>query len=67
MVASAPSDSNLMLWRQLDAQTTHDNAKVIRECDIIFLAVKPNLFSEVIFSFFLTDVLNNVHLLLMMM
>ena len=64
MVASAPSDSNLMLWRQLDAQTTHDNAKVIRECDIIFLAVKPHLFSEVMGFFFYS--LTDVHLLLLL-
>ena len=43
-MASAPSNNNLLLWGQLDADTTHDNSDVLRECDVIFLAVKPNMF-----------------------
>ena len=35
-----------MHWRQLGASTTHNNADVILQCDIIFLAVKPNIFPE---------------------
>ena len=44
VMASAPSNNNLLLWGQLDADTTHDNSDVLRECDVIFLAVKPNMF-----------------------
>lgn len=47
VLASAPSDSNLMLWRQLNAETTHVNAELVRKCDVIFLAVKPNIFPMV--------------------
>jgi hypothetical protein len=50
-MASAPSDNNLALWRQLGAQTTHDNADVILGCDVIFLSVKPHLFPEVTTTF----------------
>ena len=46
-MASAPSNNNLLLWEQLDADTTHENSDVLRECDVIFLAVKPNMFETV--------------------
>ena len=46
-MASAPSDTNLALWRQLGATTTHENADIVMSCDIIFLAVKPHLFPVV--------------------
>ncbi len=46
-MASAPSNNNLLLWEQLDADTTHENSDVLRECDVIFLAVKPNMFQTV--------------------
>jgi len=46
-MASAPSDANLLLWEQLDADTTHRNRDVLEACDVIFLAVKPNLFDRV--------------------
>ena len=46
-MVSAPTDSNLALWRELGAQTTHDNADVVLGCDVIFLAVKPHIFPEV--------------------
>ena len=46
--ASAPSDNNLVHWRQLNASTTHINSDIIRNCDVIFLAVKPHLFPGVI-------------------
>ena len=48
VMVSAPTDSNLALWRELGAQTTHDNADVILACDVIFLAVKPHIFPEVV-------------------
>lgn len=44
VLTSAPSDNNLMLWRQLGANTTHENADVIMGCDVIFLATKPHIF-----------------------
>lgn len=47
VMASAPSNNNLLLWEQLDADTTHENSDVLRECDVIFLAVKPNMFQTV--------------------
>ena len=47
VMASAPSNRNLLLWEQLDANTSHDNIDVLKECEIIFLAVKPNMFSAV--------------------
>lgn len=48
VLASAPSDTNLVHWRQLNASTTHVNSDIIRSCDVIFLSVKPHLFSGVI-------------------
>ena len=48
VMVSAPTDSNLALWRELGAQTTHDNADVVLGCDVIFLAVKPHIFPEVV-------------------
>ncbi len=47
VLASAPSDANLMLWRQLGAATTHNNSEVVMKCDIIFFSVKPNIFPSV--------------------
>ena len=44
IIVSAPSDRNLVNWKEMNCQTTHDNVKVIQESDIIFLAVKPHLF-----------------------
>ena len=41
ILVSAPSDRNLKVWRDdMNCVTTHDNSKVIQECDIIFLATK---------------------------
>lgn len=48
VLTSAPSDNNLIHWRQLGASTTPDNAEVIATSDIIFLAVKPHIFPAVI-------------------
>jgi len=50
VLVSAPSDTNLVHWRQFNASTTHINSDVIRKCDVIFLAVKPHLFPGVIKS-----------------
>jgi pyrroline-5-carboxylate reductase len=44
ILTSAPSDTNLMIWRQLNAETTHVNADVVKKCDIVFFAVKPHIF-----------------------
>ena len=43
VLASAPSDTNLALWRQLGAETTHKNSDIVQNCDVIFLAVKPQI------------------------
>ena len=41
ILVSAPSDRNLKAWRDdMNCLTTNDNAKVIQDCDIIFLATK---------------------------
>ena len=48
VLASAPSDNNLKVWRDLKANTTHDNSEVIKSCDFIFLAVKPHIFPKVL-------------------
>ena len=41
ILVSAPSDRNLKTWRDdMNCITTHDNAKVIEESDIIFLSTK---------------------------
>lgn len=48
VMASAPSDINLLLWRELGASTTHSNADVIKACDVVFLAVKPQMLNKVV-------------------
>ena len=48
IIVSAPSDRNLINWREMQCKTTHDNVQVILEAEIIFFAVKPHL---VIFIF----------------
>lgn len=47
MVASAPSYRNLSKV-PTGMQTTNDNNRVVRECDVIFICVKPNFLTEVI-------------------
>lgn len=47
--ASAPSDRNLIVWRQeLNCNTTNDNSEVFRKCDIVFLCTKPHIFPKMI-------------------
>jgi len=46
--ASAPSDTNLQKWRELGATTSHKNTDVIKASDVVFLAVKPQMFQTVI-------------------
>ena len=51
VLVSAPSDRNLKTWREeLGCSTTHDNAKVILESDVIFLSTKPHIFSVMLRS-----------------
>jgi len=58
VLVSAPSDRNLKLWRdEMKCSTTHDNAQVILECDVIFLATKPHIFSIMLRN--LRESLNN--------
>ena len=47
VLASAPSDNNLKTWRQLGVETTHSNADIVKQCDVIFFAVKPHIFPKV--------------------
>jgi len=50
VMACAPSDANLRMWRELGVLTTHDNGQVVDDCEIVFLAVKPNIFPTVVAS-----------------
>lgn len=51
ILVSAPSDRNLKTWRDdMNCVTTHDNAKVIEESDIIFLSTKPHIFTPMLRS-----------------
>ena len=47
IIVSAPSDRNLVNWREMQCKTTHDNVEIILEADIVFFAVKPHLFPVV--------------------
>ncbi|XP_069936383.1 pyrroline-5-carboxylate reductase 3-like isoform X1 [Cherax quadricarinatus] len=48
VIASAPSDRNLSKLRTWGVKTTNDNNKVIKQCDVIFLCVKPHLLRKMI-------------------
>ncbi|XP_068243074.1 pyrroline-5-carboxylate reductase 3-like isoform X2 [Palaemon carinicauda] len=47
LMASAPSNRNLEKLPS-GMRTTHDNNRLVKECDIIFLCVKPHLLTEMI-------------------
>ena len=50
ILVSAPSDRNLKTWRDdMNCITTHDNAKVIEESDIIFLSTKVTRDKQCVF------------------
>lgn len=57
--ASAPSDTNLKLWREKGMNTANCNEKIIRNCKIIFIAVKPQYFHEAISDIKTTDGIAN--------
>ncbi|KAK3929239.1 Pyrroline-5-carboxylate reductase 3 [Frankliniella fusca] len=44
--ASAPSDNNLKFWRDKKMNATHSNDEIVKNCDIIYLAVKPQYLSD---------------------
>ncbi|XKL61596.1 hypothetical protein PGB90_001429 [Kerria lacca] len=45
---SAPSERNFQKWKELGVNTTHNNYEVILQCNIVFLAVKPQNIHSVI-------------------
>ncbi|XP_043234607.1 pyrroline-5-carboxylate reductase 3-like [Amphibalanus amphitrite] len=38
---SSPSDRNQGIWKRWKCKTMHDNNALIRQCDVVFLAVAP--------------------------
>nr|XP_045623753.1 pyrroline-5-carboxylate reductase 3-like isoform X3 [Procambarus clarkii] len=48
VIASAPSDRNLLKLHTLGVKTTHDNNEVVQTCDVIFLCVKPQFLTQMI-------------------
>ena len=56
MIATAKTDQTLRsLQERFGIRTTHDNQEAAKEADILFLAVKPYLFPEII-----TEIKNDV-------
>uniref|UniRef100_A0A4W3GVQ6 Pyrroline-5-carboxylate reductase 3 n=1 Tax=Callorhinchus milii TaxID=7868 RepID=A0A4W3GVQ6_CALMI len=48
VMGSAPSDKNLIQFKNAGMQTTHCNESVLRSCSVIFLTVKPNILPTVL-------------------
>ncbi|BES92582.1 pyrroline-5-carboxylate reductase [Nesidiocoris tenuis] len=48
IMVSAPSDRNLGYWQKLGVLTTNDNLQVINHSEIVFIAVKPQYFDDMI-------------------
>ncbi|XP_032896825.1 pyrroline-5-carboxylate reductase 3 [Amblyraja radiata] len=48
IIASAPSDTNLCKFKEMGMRTTHDNDNVVKNCTVLFLAVKPHLLTNVL-------------------
>ncbi|XP_055505277.1 pyrroline-5-carboxylate reductase 3 isoform X2 [Leucoraja erinacea] len=48
IIASAPSDNNLCKFKEMGMRTTHDNGSVVKNCTVLFLAVKPHLLTNVL-------------------
>ncbi|XP_062900671.1 pyrroline-5-carboxylate reductase 3 isoform X1 [Mobula hypostoma] len=48
VIASAPSDKNLQKFKEAGMQTTHDNNSVVKNCTVLFLAVKPAILPRVL-------------------
>lgn len=47
VTVSSPYIKNLDAWKDLGANVTTNNATVVEDCDIIFLAIKPVIFPQV--------------------
>lgn len=43
MMASAPSERNLKLLKNLGVRVTHSNKELVDSCEVLFLAVKPHM------------------------
>nr|AFM86822.1 putative pyrroline-5-carboxylate reductase-like variant 2 [Callorhinchus milii] len=48
VMGSAPSDKNLIQFKNGGMQTTHCNESVLRSCSVIFLTIKPNILPTVL-------------------
>ncbi|ODN01469.1 Pyrroline-5-carboxylate reductase 3 [Orchesella cincta] len=48
VIASARTQTNLKDWEALNCETTQNNEEVLKKADVIFWAVKPQLFPGVI-------------------
>lgn len=50
MMVSAPSERNLKYWKDRNVKTTHENGDIVSFGHIVFLAVKPQYFNDMIES-----------------
>lgn len=64
MWVSGPHLEKLTHWKDLGVNVTVDNGKIIKECEIIFLAVKPHLLDEAIRGCMLTKPFNERRLVI---
>eukprot|EP00112_Aurelia_sp_Birch-Aquarium-sp1_P010516 Seg2241.4 transcript_id=Seg2241.4/GoldUCD/mRNA.D3Y31 product="Pyrroline-5-carboxylate reductase 3" protein_id=Seg2241.4/GoldUCD/D3Y31 len=48
VMASARTDETISKWTEIGAFGTRDNGRVVQECDIVFLCVKPYLIGTVL-------------------
>lgn len=45
---SAPSETTLAFWKSKGSHAENNNGKIMEECDIIFLAVKPHILATAV-------------------
>eukprot|EP00794_Sanderia_malayensis_P001460 gene1460-1614_t len=48
VMASAKTQETISKWEAVGAQGTRDNGRIIKECDIVFIGVKPYLVGDVL-------------------
>ncbi|XP_071948231.1 pyrroline-5-carboxylate reductase 3-like isoform X2 [Antedon mediterranea] len=48
VMASAPSDKNLVKWQEKGIKTTNVNSEVMKDCNMVFLACKPYQLGDVL-------------------
>ncbi|XP_037074257.1 pyrroline-5-carboxylate reductase 3-like [Pollicipes pollicipes] len=41
IMVSSPTDRNQTIWKRWKCKTMHDNSALVRQCDVVFLAVAP--------------------------